>query len=155
MGDEPGNGRFRSSRDRDLTVQCQRFIATAVTALLLASPAAADPAEVLERWYEALMQPDRAALEAMLDENASITLEDLGISQTRAEFIESMDEWEDAVEGASEEHRLDSTVGDAITMLVCYRFPDNDLLMRESFTFAGDTITRSTQTTVAENCDGF
>lgn len=132
-----------------------RLIATALLVLSTVDPAAADPVETLDRWYEALMQPDRTALEAMLDENATITLEDLGISQTRGEFIESMDEWEDAVEGASEEHRLDSTVGDTVTMLVCYHFSGNDLLMREGFTLAGDTITKSTQTTVAENCDGF
>ena len=130
---------------------------TAVALLLFAAvaPAAADPAEVLDRWYEALMKPDRAALAAMLEDDATITLEDLDISQTRAEFIESMDEWEDAVKGASEQHRLDSTVGDAVTMLVCYHFPDNDLLMRESFIFAGDRIAQSTQATVAENCDAF
>ncbi len=101
------------------------------------------------------MQPDRAALAAMLAEDATITLEDLGISQTRDEFIASMDEWEDAVKDASEEHRLDSTVGDATTMLVCYRFAGNDLLMRERFVFDGDTITQSTQTTVAEDCGQF
>lgn len=134
----------------------RRGAALAALAILAAAgPASADPEAVLERWYEALMQPDRAALADMLAEDATITLEDLGISQTRDEFIASMDEWEDAVKDASEEHRLDSTVGDATTMLVCYRFAGNDLLMRERFVFDGDTITQSTQTTVAEDCGQF
>ncbi|MCC0031300.1 MAG: DUF4440 domain-containing protein [Brucellaceae bacterium] len=132
-----------------------RLAATALLLLGAALPAAADPAEILDRWYAALMQPDRAALAAMLDEDATITLEDLDIGQTRDEFIESMDEWEDAVKDASERHRLDSTVGDTVTMLVCYSFPGNELLMRESFTFAGEMIAQSTQATVAEDCSTF
>ena len=132
-----------------------RLAATALLLLGAALPAAADPAEILDRWYEALMRPDRAALAAMLDENATITLEDLDIGQTRDEFIGSMDEWEDAVKDVSERHRLDSTVGDTVTMLVCYRFPGNELLMRESFTFAGEMIAQSTQATVAEDCSAF
>ena len=132
-----------------------RLTATALLLLCAALPATADPAEILDRWYDALMQPDRAVLAALLDEDATITLEDLDIDQTRDEFIESMDEWEDAVKGASEQHRLDSTVGDTVTMLVCYRFPENELLMRESFTFAGERIARSMQATVAEDCSAF
>ena len=132
-----------------------RLAATALLLLGAALPAAADPAEILDRWYEALMRPDRAALAAMLDEDATITLEDLDIGQTRDEFIGSMDEWEDAVKDASERHRLDSTVGDTVTMLVCYSFPGNELLMRESFTFAGEKIAQSTQATIAEDCSTF
>ncbi len=123
--------------------------------VLVANPAFASNAELMDRWYAALMKPDRAALMAMLSADAKITLEDLDITQTRDEFIVSMDEWEESVKGASEQHKLDSEVGSTVTMFVCYTFPQDQLLVRELFTVEGGVITASVQTTVADNCDDF
>jgi ketosteroid isomerase-like protein len=123
--------------------------------MMTAFPAFADSTELMERWYAALMKPDRAVLMGMLSPDAQITLEDLDLTQNRDEFIQSMDEWEESVKGATEQHKLDSEVDGVVTMLVCYRFPDNQLLVRETFTVTGDIITGSTQATVAETCDDF
>jgi hypothetical protein len=129
-----------------------RASAAAAILVLFSLPSLADTTEIMDRWYAALMKPDREALSSMLAPDARITLEDLDLTQTRQEFIASMDEWEDAARGATVEYELDSEVDGVTTMLVCYTFPNDQLLMREAFTFEGALIASSTQTTVAEDC---
>ena len=120
-----------------------------------ASPALADDAAVVAQWYEALGAPDRAKLSALLAKGATVKLQDLGIEQSKDEFIASMDEWETAVAGAKIRHRIEKDENGVATALTCYDFPDNDILMRETFAIAGEAITESTQETVADTCDGF
>lgn len=127
-----------------------------ITALLLsAAPALADDAGVIAQWYEALGKADRAKLSALLDGKAIIKLQDLGLEQTKDEFIASMDEWETAVAGAVIRHRIENAEAGTATVLACYDFPDNDILMREKFQISGDMIAASTQETVADTCDSF
>lgn len=113
---------------------------------------------LLDRWYTALFDVDRPAIEALLDEQAVIELEDLGVTQTRAEFIAALDEWEEVARDANLAWQLDpeTEASDVqATALVCYRFTDNELLMREAFSFENDLIVRSVQTTIGESCDDF
>jgi hypothetical protein len=114
-------------------------------------PANADEA-VIQRWYEALLAVDRAGLSAVLAEDARIRLDDLGIEQTKAEFIASMDEWQGAVAGAQIRHKVEATQGEMTTVVACYDFPENDILMRETFSISDGLITENTQATVAEDC---
>lgn len=130
-------------------------LATALLLAALAGPAFADPAAVVDRWYDALLKADRAALAALLADDAVIRLNDLGLEQDQAAFIASMDEWESAVQGATIRHRIENATGDTATVLACYDFPDNDILMRETFRIAGDEVAESTQDTVADNCDAY
>ena len=44
----------------------------------------------------------------MLAEDARIRLDDLGIEQTKAEFIASLDEWQGAVAGAQIRHKVEA-----------------------------------------------
>lgn len=132
---------------------------TALAALLIfglsSLPAAADEG-LMERWYQALLAVDRDGLSALLAEDAIIRLTDLGAEQSKSEFIASMDEWQIAVEGASIRHRIVDEQGAVTTVLACYDFPANDVLMQETFTVsAAGLIVESTQATVAENCDSF
>lgn len=133
------------------------MIRTALIAALLlsAAPAHADDAAVITKWYEALGKPDREKLSALLDAKAVIQLQDLGLEQTKDEFIASMDEWETAVAGAVIRHRIEKNEAGTADVLTCYDFPDNDILMRERFRIDGEVITGSTQETVADNCSAF
>lgn len=119
-----------------------------------ALPAAAEEA-LVERWYHALLSVDRDALSSLLSEDAVVSLEDLGVKQSKSEFIASMDEWETAVQGATIRHRIVDNEGAVTTVLACYDFPANDLLTRETFTVSGSLIVENSQETVADNCDGF
>lgn len=113
---------------------------------------------VLDPWYAALFSADSAKLDALLTPDASIVLEDIGITQTKAEFLDSMSEWSDAVDGATIAYRLDPSepadAAGAVTF-VCYRFPGNSVMMRERFTFAAGKVSGNVQTPAGKACEGF
>lgn len=108
---------------------------------------------IIDRWYEALLKADRAALSELLADDATITLDDLDVTQTKAEFIASMDEWETAAKGARIRHKIESEVGDTTMVLACYDFPGNDMTMREMFTTRDGRIVANTQSTVGDGCE--
>ena len=115
----------------------------------------AGPAETLKSWYAMLQSGSDMRIAALLTENAVIVLEDIGVEQSKDEFVESLDEWKDAIKGGSVEWRMEKQSGDSATTLVCYRFAEAPMTVREVFSFSGDLISRSVQTQVADNCDGF
>jgi hypothetical protein len=136
-----------------------RCLSISSAALLLSSavafPSFADEAAVIDRWYKALLVADRAGLSNLLSADARIKLTDLGIEQDRQEFIASMDEWQASAKGATIRHRLEKSEDGVATVIVCYDFPNNDLLTQETFAVTGERITASSQAIVAENCDAF
>jgi hypothetical protein len=107
---------------------------------------------VIEKWYIALAAIDRGAFETLLADNAAITLEDLDVEQTKREFIDSLDEWEEAMQGASIKHRISAETPENVTVTVCYAFPKNESLTREVFTIEDGKVARSVQTTIADSC---
>ena len=113
---------------------------------------------LLDRWYTALFDVNRVAIADLLAEDVIINLEDLGVTQTKAEFIESLDEWEDVVKNANLAWQLEegAEVGpNEASVLVCYQFPDNEMMIREVFGFRGSKIISSVQTTVGDSCENF
>lgn len=131
----------------------------AATILPNSGPAAANgdlPAPV-HAWYEALGAVDRTTLEDLLTDNAQIDLRDLGVVQTKGEFLDSLDAWADANKDAEILTRLGEGVGDdtAVTVEVCYRFPSNEALFEEFFELSGEKIAGSVQQQISESCSGF
>lgn len=102
----------------------------------------------LEVWYQALMTTDRAVIADLLADDVMFDLQDLGISQNRDEYIDSLDSWEDAIEGGSinfkfdwmESHDLDKAVA-----LVCYHFESGPMIAKEIFTIVNGKFTQSIQ----------
>ena len=127
--------------------------------MLFAFCCAADAAEnaeaVVEKWYAALETADRAAFEQIIADDAVITLNDLETDQSKREFIESLDEWEDAMRGASIRHKLETSAPDTASVLVCYTFPGNETLGRETFRVEGGKVRESVQTNVGDSCAEF
>ena len=133
-----------------------RAIGFAVAALLLSfAPAHADNGAIIDRWYSALLVADRTELSELLADDVHIKLDDLGVVQSKQEFIASIDEWKGAVAGAAIRHRIEKSEAGVTTVIACYDFPNNDMLMQETFAVAGNRITASSQAAIAENCDGF
>ena len=135
----------------------KRLIIALAMSLLPLMPAFGGEQEkaLVERWYTALEKIDRAAFGDLLADNAKVTLGDLDIIQTKAEFIVSLDEWEDAMKGATLRHAVDSDEEGLITVSVCYKFSDNESLTREVFAFEGGKIVWSEQETIADTCESF
>ena len=133
----------------------RRALVLAAALLLGVAPASADDEAVIGRWDSALLVADRTELPDLLADNARIRLGDLGIEQSKQEFIASMDEWQGAVSGAAIRHRIEKTAGGTVTVIACYDFPSNEMLMQETFAIAGGHISASSQSTIAESCEAF
>ncbi|MER8666009.1 nuclear transport factor 2 family protein [Mesorhizobium sp. M1156] len=132
-----------------------RFAFAAAALLCSANIARADDSAIIDRWYSALLVADRTELSDLLANNVRIKLDDLGVVQSKQEFIASIAEWQDAVAGAEIRHRIEKTEGGVTTVIACYDFPSNDMLMQETFAIANDQISASSQAAIAENCDGY
>ncbi|MBZ9770665.1 nuclear transport factor 2 family protein [Mesorhizobium sp. CA6] len=117
--------------------------------------AAADDGAIIDRWYSALLIADRTELSDLLSDDVRMKLDDMGVVQTKQDFIASIDEWQSAVAGAAIRHRVEKSENGETTVLACYDFPSNDTLMRETFTIAGGRIVVSTQTAVAQDCSAY
>jgi len=134
---------------------CHPFI-LAVAALLFAlTSARADDSAVISRWYAALLVADRTEISDLLSDDVRIKLDDLGVVQSKQEFIASMDDWQGAVAGASIRHRIAKSEGGVTTVIACYDFPNNDMLMQETFAVTDNRITASSQAAISETCDGY
>lgn len=103
------------------------------------------PDQIVAHWYQALQAADEDGLAKLLSDRAVIKLDDLG----------TMGEWRLAIEGGNIRHRVEMTAGDTTTVLACYHFPDNDMLVRETFKVEDGLILESSQTRVAEDCSGY
>jgi hypothetical protein len=130
-------------------------LSAAMVLLAAAMPVHADDSAIINRWYMALLAADRAGLSDLLSEDARINLVDLDIEQNKQEFIDSMGEWEAAAEGGTIRHRIEKSEDGVSTVIACYDFPGNDMLMQETFAVADNRITASSQAIVAETCDGY
>lgn len=130
-------------------------LAAVAIALLFVLGAVRADDQVIERWYDALLRADRSALAELLSEDARISLDDLDIVQNKEEFLESMDEWESAVAGGTIRHRLEKEDDGVATVIVCYDFPGNRMLMQETFAISEGRITAGSQAEIADTCDAW
>jgi hypothetical protein len=134
----------------------KRLLAFAL--LIVSSPdllAGETEKQLIDRWYGALSSVNRGEITELLTDKAKITLGDLDIEQNKVEFVASLDEWEEAMKGSTIRHVIESDEGGVITAIVCYKFPDNEALGREVFSFEVGKILTSAQETVAESCETF
>jgi hypothetical protein len=136
-------------------VNIRSIVLTAAALLIAIIAARADDRAIISRWYSALLVADRTELSDLLSDDVRIKLDDLGIVQSKQEFIASIDEWKGAVAGAAIRHRIERSEGGVTTVVACYDFPNNDMLMQETFAVTDNRITASSQAAIAENCDGF
>ncbi len=125
--------------------------------LIFVSPvwAADHHSGLMSRWYDALVAVEREEIAALLAPEATVELKDIGVTQTSAEFVASLDEWADAIKGGSIRHKIKADTADAVTVSVCYTFTSSAMMTSEKFVFADKQIISSVQETVATNCDGF
>jgi hypothetical protein len=107
------------------------------------------------KWFDALRSADRNGFEAVLADKAEIDLRYLGIVQTRTEFIESLDAWGEAIRYGEVLTKTVSADAQSAVVDVCYRFPSNEKVNRETFTLDTDEIVRVVQEESAQTCDGF
>ena len=129
-----------------------------VLAVFLMAAAVTVPVHAAERftpaaWYAALEAADAEALAPMLATEAEITIVDLDITQSRDDFLGSMVEWGDAMDGGTLRHRVEAESENEVTITVCYGFASGDVLAREVFMLnAEGLVASSVQETIGEAC---
>jgi hypothetical protein len=125
---------------------------------LVAAPAAsfAETAdETITRWYAMLVAANEDGLAKILSDTAVIKLEDIGVTRSKIEFLGTMSEWRIAIAGGGIRHKVEKSEGNATTVLACYDFAENDILIRETFRIDGGLIVENMQARVAEDCDAY
>ena len=133
-----------------------RLLAVVVTVFSTLSPSFAETAEeTITRWYAMLVAANEDGLAKVLADNAVIRLEDIRRTQNKTEFLGTIGEWRIAIAGGGIRHKVEKAEGDATTVLACYDFAENDILMRETFRIAGGLIVENSQSRVAEDCDAY
>ena len=139
-----------------------RFIARAVLAAafsLTLSPVSAQGVQsAVDTFYEAVRKGDAEALETVLADDAVIRLADLGFDMSKEEFVESMDTWVEIAAEMTMRVKPDPAAPDTdetAVRLVCYQFPSNESLTRETSTLVDGRITANVQDEIAESCEGF
>jgi hypothetical protein len=107
---------------------------------------------ILKLWYDRLGVADASGLAVLLTDDATVQLQDLGVAQSKQEFLDSMDEWAASVAGAHIRYRVETIGADSARVLACYDFPSNDVLMREVFHMSDGLISGIVQTEAARSC---
>lgn len=133
-----------------------RIIVVLLSLFSASAPAAvAGSDDIITRWYSMLVAANADGLASLLSDKAEIELTDLGIRQNKTQFLGTLGEWRIAIAGGGIRHRVEKVEGDVTTVLACYDFAENDILLRETFRIDGGLITGNTQTRVAENCNPY
>ena len=109
-------------------------------------------AELAPQRYQALEKVDVEALDRLLSDNAEIVLNDLDIIQTKSEFLESMDDWAEAIKGGMIRTKTESVETGKITLSICYTFSSNQLLTEEVLIIDGGQIINNAQTEISDDC---
>jgi hypothetical protein len=132
--------------------------AAAFIACLLATAGsclAADAEETITRWYAMLTAANEDGLAKALADDAVIRLTDINVVRSKTEFLGTLGEWRIAIAGGGIRHKVEKTEGDVTTVVACYDFAENDILMRETFRIADGLIHENTQARAAEDCDTY
>jgi hypothetical protein len=131
------------------------LVVVAMLSSALTPARAGDNDDIITRWYSMLVAANEDGLASLLADKVVIKLEDIGISQNKSEFLGTMGEWRIAIAGGGIRHKVEKSDGDATTVLACYDFAENDILIRETFKIDDGLIAENTQTRVAEDCNAY
>lgn len=122
---------------------------------------AVDAVAAVNGWYASLLPGQGAEAMAkragaLLADDAVVDLRDLGIVQTRQEYLESLDVWADAVAGGAIAHRIEPGHDEtSVAAIVCFRFSGNEVLNRETFTLANGLIVNAVFVQIGDDCADF
>ena len=131
----------------------RRLLLSATLLLFTAHSAIAADIALVSKWYGALKTSNREVFKELLANDAILDLKPLEIEQTKAEYIESLDNWEEAAENLTLIMKgVNSTGETTAKATVCYRFSENSFLNEESFVFLGGKITKFTQARLKDEC---
>ncbi|MFC5585988.1 DUF4440 domain-containing protein [Nitratireductor kimnyeongensis] len=137
-------------------MRLHRILLVIAAIALTVSQSLAQQDKVLAQWFDALRTADRQTLSELLSDDARIILNDIGIEQTKEEFLDSMDTWKETTgSGTDIRYRVDNKSDNETIVTVCYDFPNNSVLTQERFLIGEAGIEESNQSQIAESCADF
>ena len=128
------------------------FISIAM--MLFASQIAiAENTDLVSKWYSALETSNREVFKELLADDAVLNLNPLEITQTKAEYIEALDNWDIVAKDLTLIIKDVNSNGETkVAANVCYRFSGNSFLNEERFVFLDGKITNFTQNRRQDEC---
>ena len=123
-----------------------------VALLMTVQNAAADDQVTINSWYDALRTVNRPVFDRLISDAATIELKQLDVVQDKSEFIESLDTWEDVAGDVFISTTIHGTDGTKTEVHVCYRFPSDAFINRETFWIVSGLITRQVQEKLQDDC---
>lgn len=132
------------------------FAALACLQICGATPLAAQELpEPVAKWFTALRSVDRIGFGELMHNDATVELKSPGFTQTKGEFIEALDNWQEIAGDIEITARPVSVTDASASVQVCYRRPSEAWTNLEVYTFADGFITGSVQERISEDCAGF
>lgn len=125
-----------------------------IAMMLMASQTAiAENTDLVSKWYSALKTSNQGIFEELLADDAVLNINPLEITQTKAEYIEALDNWEEVAKDLTLIMKgINSTGETTVTAMVCYRFSENSSLNEERFVFLDGKITNFSQNKRSDEC---
>lgn len=131
----------------------KRLLTSAAVFLFTAQSALAANTDLVAQWYSALKTSNPEIFKELIADDATLDLRPLEITQTKAEYIEALDNWEDIAKDLTLIMKgVNSTGETTVTANVCYKFSENSFLNEEQFVFLDGKITSYTQLRQKDEC---
>ncbi len=111
-----------------------------------------DSKSPIDQWYSALKTSDQNMFNEILSEQAKVEILDLGVTQTKAEFIAALDEWAEASKELKLSYEISSADDTKALVEVCYEFPSNSFTNEEQFTLSDGKVISQIQQQIEEGC---
>lgn len=125
-----------------------------ITMMLMASQTAiAENADLVSKWYSALKTSNQAMFQELLADDAVLNINPLEITQTKAEYIEALENWKEVAKDLTLIIKGIKPTGETtVRAMVCYKFTENSTLNEELFVFLDGKITNFSQKKRGEEC---
>lgn len=130
----------------------KRLITLFIVLSALTLPANAQQQETIAIWYAGLKSADKSAFEMLMTEDAKIILKELQVVQTKTEYIESLDNWEEVIDDLRLTYSTDRVDAERIVSIVCYQFKSNSFTNRETFSFDEGKVFQLLQEKIKDEC---
>lgn len=125
-----------------------------IAMILFASQTAiAENADLVSKWYSALKTSNQTIFNELIAEDAVLEINPLEITQTKSEYIEALDNWEEVAKDLTLIIKgIRSTGETTVRAMVCYKFSENSFMNEELFVFLDGKITSFSQNKRSDEC---
>jgi len=125
-----------------------------IAMMLFASQTAiAENTELVSKWYSALKTSNEAMFKELIADDATLEINPLEVTQTKAEYIAALNNWEAKAKDLTLIMKgVKSTGETTVRAMVCYKFPETSSLNEERFVFLDGKITNFSQNTRSDEC---